>query len=176
MKTFKELDIKNWEDIASYVLEHCQHNGRIYNRTEGLSLIPLLDNVFLKIKPLIDNLFLPYLLTCTKAHVYVMHNEHEGALHCDNSKHNARINFPILNCNNTYTEFYSVDKSIYFTNSKYTIKLPANDATIKLINRVEIKQPTVLNVNAYHKVILNSDNRPRITLSLSFNQDPIFLL
>jgi hypothetical protein len=176
MKTFKELDIENWEDIASQVLVYCQCNESIYNRENGLSLIPLPDDIFFKINPLIDYLFLPYSLTCTKAYVYVMHNEHEGALHCDNSKHNARINFPIFNCNNTYTEFYSVDKSIYFTNSKYTIKLPANDATVKLINRVEIKQPTVLNVNAYHKVILNSDNRPRITLSLSFNRDPFFLL
>jgi hypothetical protein len=176
MKTFKELDIKNWEDIASQVLIYCQCNTRIYNREDGLSLIPLSGDIFLKIKPLIDHLFFPYSLTCTKAYVYVMYHSNDGSLHSDNSEHHARINFPIFNCNDTYTEFYSVDKSVYFKNSKYTIKLPAADADVKLINRVEIKQPTVLNVNAYHKVILNSDNRPRITLSLRFNRDPIFLL
>jgi hypothetical protein len=177
MKTFKELDITGWESITDLVLDYCQRNKKIYNREDGRSLIELPVHIFYKIKPMIDSKFKEYSIVSTKVFVYVMYEDHQGVLHSDNSLHFARINFPVLNCENTYTEFYSVDKSELFTNSKYIIKLPSEDAEVTLVDRVEIKRPPVLNVNHFHIIVLNNTARyPRITLSVKFDKDPYFLL
>lgn len=124
MNVFKELDIENWQELTSIILNYTLSNKRLFNREDNLSLVPIPDEFFKIIKPLIDQLTSKYNIKCDKAYLYIMKTSNDGSLHSDNSRISARINLPILNCENTFTEFYHVDKWKYFRNTKYLIKLP----------------------------------------------------
>ena len=47
---------------------------------------------------------------------------------------------------------------------------------LKKVGEVEIDQSTVIRVNEPHMITMNPNNNPRITLTLGFNKDPVFLL
>jgi hypothetical protein len=47
---------------------------------------------------------------------------------------------------------------------------------LKMVDRVEITQATVIRVNEPHDVVMNSNTEHRITLTLGFDRDPVFLL
>lgn len=176
MNVFKELEIDNWQDLTSIVLNYTLTDKRLYNREDNLSLVPIPNDFFKIIKPIIDSLTFQYNITCTNAYLYIMKNSNDGALHSDNARISARINLPILNCENTFTEFYHVDKWKYFKNTKYIIKLPNQDAELTLLGKLELKQPTVINVNTFHRIIMDDNVSPRISLSLLFDRDVNFLL
>jgi hypothetical protein len=176
MNVFKELDIDNWQELTSIILSYVLTNKNLYNREDNLSLVPIPNYFFSIIKPIIDRLTFQYNITCINAYLYIMKNSNDGSLHSDNSKISARINLPILNCENTFTEFYNVDKWKYFKNTKYTIKLPDENATLELLGKLELKQPTVISVNTFHRIIMDDNKSPRISLSLLFDKDVNFLL
>ena len=53
--------------------------------------------------------------------------------------------------------------------------VPGDDC--KLVDKVEIKQATVIKTGALHSVYMPKDNPvPRITLTLGFHKDPVYML
>jgi hypothetical protein len=176
MNVFKELEMDNWQELTSIILNYTLTNKRLYNREDNLSLVPIPNDFFKTIKPLIDQLTARYNIHCVNAYLYIMKISEDGSLHNDNSRISTRINLPILNCENTFTEFYHVDKWKYFKNTKYIIKLPDQDAELTLLGKLELKQPTVISVNTFHRIVMNDSISPRISLSLLFDKDVNFLL
>lgn len=177
MKMYKELEeIQDWQPLIDKIHQFLKLNPDIYNREKNISLIPIPDYFFRQIKTDIDSLFKVYDLKCVRSFLYVMTSNNDGDLHNDNSGTAYRINFPVLNCQNTFTEFYTVSKWNLYTNTKYTIKLPADDALIQLVDRVEITKPTVISVNEFHRIVMDENNSPRITLSLMFDKNLKFLI
>jgi hypothetical protein len=176
MILFKELEILGWEILQKDVIEFLSKNIDIYNRSKNISLIPIPIDYFFKLKLIVDKLFSIYNIKCIKIFLYVMNKNEDGSLHNDNSKFDYRINLPILNCKKTYTEFYSVNKFRYYQNTHYTIKLPEENAEINLIDKLELKKPTLVNVNEFHRIVMNEKNAPRISMSILFDKKLNFLI
>jgi len=73
--------------------------------------------------------------------------------HIDEGPIIAKINIPILNTKDTYTEWYDGDKQIA---------------------RVEIDKPVVFNSSVAHQVVMGKEARmPRIMLACMFFKDPL---
>jgi hypothetical protein len=110
-----------------------------------------------------------------------MHKTSDVKIHIDNYKYknvNARINIPILNTQNTFTRFYTGGIFASVTNPLTNITaLRLTDFNgLKLVDKVEIDKPTVMRVNEPHDILKLNSEIPRITLTLGFDKDPVFLL
>jgi hypothetical protein len=131
--------------------------------------------------PEIDAGAAQYGLKCEFIAAYVMHSLNDSGLHSDNHKHEARINFPILNCERTYLEYYSggISRPHFspHSSSTGTTTLITPDSTTKFLGAIEVNQVTVIRVNVPHSVkMFRGSPSPRITLTLGFDKDPVYLL
>lgn len=180
MKYYKKIDIDFYDDIVSDTLSYLkEQKPEIYNREINATyyVLDLVD--FKKYCPKLDAGFARYGLVCNFAVAYVMYKNSDTSIHVDGYPYgNARINLPILNVNGTFTRFYSGGEFIRVVNP--ITKVGAFKLTgikdLRFLDKVEIDKPTVLLVNEPHDVIMDIRNPPRITLSLGFDKDPIFLL
>ena len=119
---------------------------------------------------------------CNLAVAFVMYDNTQTTIHIDvykpTHKNITRINVPILNTKNTFTRFYTGGDFSLYTNpvtdiTNYTL---TGLAGLRLVDKVEIDKPTVVKVNVPHDVKMDLEHVPRITLSLGFDRDPVFLL
>jgi hypothetical protein len=104
-------------------------------------------------------------------------NSH-SPIHVDGYPQSARINLPLLNCKGSKTVFYSggeFNKRTFNSKTSIGAWILSGTAGIRTADSVEIDAPTVVLVNEPHAVLM-SELSPRITLSLGFDKDPIFLL
>ena len=82
------------------------------------------------------------------------------------------LNLPIINTKDTYTCFYESSEP------PETRRLPSglpydayDESKCTLIDKVEILQPTLLNVKVPHGVTLDNKSIPRITMALRMKHD-----
>jgi hypothetical protein len=105
-----------------------------------------------------------------------------GPIHIDhtdglNNGVQARINFPLLNCEGTKTSFFEFNERQF--NSHTLTKGGAKKwpewygEKFKPCSEVELNQPTVIRTTAPHAIHSISNNFPRISLSISFKDDVI---
>lgn len=108
----------------------------------------------------------------------------DGSLHIDADYQRgvmARLNIPLLNCNESITAFYDPIKMKLYPNrldaKSGTITWPAKlRKIIKPIDHIELIQPTILRTSSPHTVFCNSCEVPRISLTVSFRKDLISYL
>ena len=90
-------------------------------------------------------------------------------LHQDSGESEYSLLIPIKNTKNTWTVFYNVDTDavpMQLPNSSVTYLGYSESSTVWEIERVESVCPVLLNIKTPHKVIVDSDVLPRITISL----------
>jgi hypothetical protein len=136
-------------------------------------------NEFKQYCPKLDLGFSRYNLNCTFAVAYIMYNNSHTSIHVDAYSYGeARVNLPILNVTGTFTRFFSGGEFKEVVNPTTGIRAHklSNLKNFRLEDKVEIDQPTVIRVNEPHDVIMDMKNSPRITLTLGFDKDPVFLL
>lgn len=103
----------------------------------------------------------------------------DGSLHIDADYQRgvmARLNIPLLNCNESITAFYDPIKMKLYPNrldaKSGTVTWPAKlRKIIKPIDQIELIQPTILRTSSPHTVFCNSCEVPRISLTVSFRKD-----
>jgi hypothetical protein len=175
---YKEIDIIDYDTIVSKSLAFTKQNEKIFNRTLNASLYWFNFYEYSKAVPEVVESFGKLGLKCIDACVYVMYNPAHTSLHKDHTTRLARINLPLLNCENTYTNFYSnVIFEAWMNPDTRNISYPAVNTDYVLETRVEMKKTTVVRISEAHKVDMPAGNPvPRITLSLQFDKDPVFLL
>ena len=155
----------------------------ILNRAVDASYWTMHDREILKWVPEINAGAAKYGLVCDYTAAFVMHRNGDGPLHIDNFKFDTRINFPILNCVGTRTQFYTGTTedgvrhySPMGSTAGTTVKIPKTASTV-LLDEVEVDCVTVLRVNTAHSIWMPPNAlKPRITLTLGFDKDPTFLL
>lgn len=94
-------------------------------------------------------------------------------LHQDSGESGYSLLIPIKNTKNTWTVFYDVDTEAVPTqlpNSSLTYLGFPELSTVQEIERVESISPVLLNIKTPHKVIVDSEVVPRITISLRMNK------
>jgi hypothetical protein len=129
--------------------------------------------------------YIPELITAFEGHTvlgtaaYIMYNHTPGGPHKDATTAWARVNIPILNCEDTVTSFWHADQE----EQPERIQQPNglffewyDEGKLTLMATVTIDQPTIIRVREIHSVRLLSERRPRITLTLRLDPDPVHLL
>jgi len=180
MKYYKKIEIDFYDEIINDTLNYLKnHKPDIYNREINATYYILDLAEFKKFCPKIDLAFARYGIVCDFAVAFVMKTNGDSPLHIDNyARGDARINLPILNTKGTHTRFYTggIFREIINPITKIpalSLKAPAG---LKRVDSVEIDQATVIRVNEPHDISMDMFNSPRITLSLGFDKDPVFLL
>ena len=92
----------------------------------------------------------------------------------------ARINIPLLNCENTFTNFYTSSEDPE-TNNDFlpdtgTPYIAYRTESCTLVDQIEVTTPVVMNVQSIHNVVTKNINRPRIMLSIQTTPDAEILL
>jgi hypothetical protein len=86
------------------------------------------------------------------------------------------LNIPIINCDNSYTIWYRLKDNIiprldfYKSGKESVLSYQYKDSDTEEICRLEINQPTVVNVKQPHRGISFS-GKPRILISLRFREE-----
>jgi hypothetical protein len=178
MNYYKYIDIDDLDIIINKCLGYVKSIDKIYKREiSSTNWYNLNIKELREVCPELVTSFLQYDLKIIMAAAYVMYRPEQIKIHKDASAWKARINLPLLNCKDTYTEFYESDTNqLKWINPEFgSFFVPKGD--YKLVDRVEIKQATVIKTGALHSVYMPTDNPvPRITLTLGFHKDPVYML
>jgi hypothetical protein len=177
MMYYRLIEITDLDIIIKKSLNYIKSLDTVYNRGSPTNWYTLNARQLKEACPELQKSFLDYDLRIIMAAVYVMYLPSQAAIHIDATSWKARINLPLLNCANTYTEFYESDsKDFKWINPQSgSFWVPQGNCT--LVDRVEMKQATVIRTEALHSVYIPIDNPvPRITLTLGFHKDPVYML
>lgn len=180
MQYYKKIDIDFYDVIIADALNYIkEQQPDIYARKINATYNVLDLSELKKFCPKLDLSFAKYNITCNFAVAFVMYKIGDIGIHIDSYPYgDARINIPLLNTKGTYTKFFTggIFKEIVnpLTNI-HSLRLHSG-AGLTQVDSVEIDKTTVIRVNEPHCVFMNSATVPRITLSLGFDKDPIFLL
>jgi hypothetical protein len=174
---YKELDIPNFELIVEktrqfIVTETTLASTRVFAAWHFLNFQNYVNAV-----PEILTAFSEYGITPIRVAAFVTHTSADAAPHTDDCLEYARINLPIMNCEGTQTNFFEDTTSVRVTNPRTNISHNEITGPLHKIDSFEIKKATVMRVRAVHSVTMNQHNPvPRITLTIKFDKDPVFLL
>ena len=175
---YKTIDIVNYDTVIKKCLEYVRSIDRIFNRRlPNASWYNLNLTELQKFCPELTIAFQQLDLKIVMAAAYVMYAPNHTSVHVDSYPAQARINLPLLNCDKTYTNFYTSDcDPVEWINPDSGVKSYVSSVN-SLVDRVEIKQATVIRTKVPHSVDLPKGSLvPRITLTLGFNRDPVYLL
>ena len=180
MQYYKKIDIDFYDEIVADALSYIRdQKPNIYHRSINATYNVLDLEEFKKFCPKLDLGFARYNLTCTYAVAFVMYTTSHVGVHIDNYQSgDARINIPLLNTAGSYTRFFTggVFKETVNPETSIPALILKSIDNLKLVDKVEIDGPTVMRVNEPHDILMNMNTVPRITLTLGFDRDPIFLL
>jgi hypothetical protein len=174
---YKLLDIENIDVIIQKCLLYAKNIDSAYNRRLS-SWNSINASELLTACPELVNGLQKYDLNVRMAALFVMYHPSHTKIHIDAYPSQARINIPLLNCTNTYTNFYESDGgSESWIDPKSKIISYSPKGKCRLVDRVELKQATIIRTKVFHTVDLPKDNPvPRITLTLGLDKDPVFML
>jgi len=180
MKYYKKIDIDFYDEIVEDTLKYLkEQKPNIYNKTIEAAYYVLDLTEFKQYCPKLDLGFARYDLICNFAVAFVMHKTSDVRLHIDKyTTGRARINIPILNTLNTFTRFFAGGEFTEITNplTNITALRLTDPKGLQYVDKVEIDQTTVIRVNEPHDILKINKEIPRITLTLGFDKDPVFLL
>jgi hypothetical protein len=179
MLYYKPIELENYDLIIKKSLAYVKADEHIFNRSVPNASWYRLDALKFKLAcPEIVSAFKKYNIEIVMAAVYIMYHPRHSYIHRDDDISEARINLPLLNCDNTYTNFYEGEGDlIRQVNPDTGTGFYSITNKIRFVDRIEIKQATVIRTSALHSVVLPISNPvPRITLTLGMDKDPIYFL
>lgn len=184
MNYYKKIELKNFDVIQKKSIDFLKvHHPRVYTRETNSTSNFISVTEYIQHCPEVSAAFSEYNLVPTFLSVFVMNSNQDCPIHIDyyasaTLRNTARINLPILNCDNTYTNFWRGGDPWVFVQQHPPrgsfYRNTTNDFTF--VDRVCIDSPTVIRVDQPHSVTLNSTVIPRITFTIGFDRDPVFLL
>lgn len=178
MKYWKRIKMNDLEIIQQKTLEYMKANKHRFAAATPFQ--PIDFKSYVQAVPEFMNSFSDYGLTPTTVATYIMFSNPDGAAHRDSITDRARINIPILNCENSWTNFYKlVDPSVkakISVNARGQPYQSYDPKDIELVDRVQITEPTIIRPLEIHSIEMDETKVPRITLTICTNPVPEFLL
>ena len=172
---YQKIEINYLDQIMTKCLAYVKTQEDIYFQKPVGAYRTLNFNELIAACPELLTAFDQHNIKCTYAAAFVVYTSTGSFVHVDAGTDQARINIPLENCQNTFTEFYEGGKTLSYTNPATGTKA-TRIIGAKLVDKVEIDQATVIRVKAAHSVIMDKNYAPRVTLTLGFDRDPVFLL
>jgi hypothetical protein len=175
MQYYKFLELE-WIEVAESMKNYVLDNPSLYEPGQGAWINCNFSDVMQRV-PQLQEMFNPLGLTIKRVSLFVM-NYKIGKIHIDDDGlHPFRINFPILNCQDTETRFYKV------TSAPNTEKQPNkiayhffNPNNCELADSFELDRPVIIKTQEPHQVVLKHNILPRISCTIAFQEDlePLF--
>jgi hypothetical protein len=171
MNYFKYVDVDSTlEKLVTKKLLHYVHSNKYF--TKGFWTNADTEDVLSKIPELIQ--LYKSLGINIKRISFVTALDKVGDIHIDDPKTAPaiRINIPVLNCENTSTNFYVTNKPAIETrlpSGIYYYKWLEQDC--KLVASTCIDKSTLIRTNELHQVCIHTDNMPRITCTIEFYEN-----
>ena len=172
---YKEIDVPNLDCLVEKTRNFIETKTTLISK-RVFSAWHFLDfPEYIRAVPELLTAFIEYGITPVRVAAFVTYNN--GKPHIDDCMEEARINLPILNCSGSLTSFYE-DTTFEYVVDPFT-KIAHNRITgpLNKIDSFEINKATVMRVRKPHGVTMSPGNPvPRITLTIKFDKDPVFLL
>lgn len=171
MLLYRYLDL-DWEPAAEQIRQYLkQHPDVVHPRLGSAVVAP--DSIYSEC-PAIVSLFAP--LTIKWVGFFVTYGA-AGVIHVDDSAAIARINFPVLNCENTETKFFKTkDDSTLISQPNGNLLHKLDPQNCEEIDHYLLTGAVVVNVLQPHQVVLKDKKYPRISCTIRFNEDISYLL
>jgi hypothetical protein len=174
MKYYAPIYIKNLKTIQEKVF-NLFPKDILEKKVNNLFYIPNNINVFLNIPELkqgLDELgWTPYVFLFA---FYIVQPTSGTTVHIDSGEMVHSFNVPILNCDNTYVNFYSTtEQPVMTTYVEYDKKInyfKFNPSYCELVDKLEMLTPHVIKVKEVHN-ITNLNTGPRITLLIRLKKE-----
>jgi hypothetical protein len=177
MQYYKKIEVDYYDTIIEKTLDFIKTKTDHLDKSKYKGpFINLPHWDFIKHVPEIDWAFRKYGLFFEDANIFLMWDNRDCLPHKDYTDSIARVNFPILNCQGTRTVFYNNLKSkrlILPTGAPFYMTMNKDYVEV---DSVEMTQATIVRISEGHSVIMNEEQFPRITLTLSFTPDAGLLL
>ena len=172
---YQKIEIDHLDTIKVKCLEYVKTQTDIYYQKTLGAYRTLNFAELTAYCPELLTAFNQYNIVCTYAAAFVVYRNKGILVHIDAGNDQARINIPLENCKNTFTEFYENGYSVPYSNP-ITGTTATKILDAQLVDKVEIDQATVIRIKAPHSVKMDEAHAPRVTLTLGFDRDPVFLL
>lgn len=171
MNYFKHLDIDSTlekvvsKKLLDYVNSNRYSNSGFWTNVDTRDVLNKVPELIELYKPIGINI---------KRISFVTAKDKIGDIHIDDPKTAPaiRINIPVLNCEQTSTNFYVSSKPANETRLQsgiYYYKWNEKDCT--LVASTCINRSTLIRTNKLHQVCIHTDNMPRITCTIEFYED-----
>ncbi len=173
MKYYKYLDL-NHKIVSDFFLTYYEKNkSKINNFWNNINTKIIFEEC-----TDIQKMFSPLNLTIKRISLIKSGNtSFNDGVHKDSVPEKVRINIPILNCENSVTNFYKTNKEpiqkltpngipYYYFNT--------NDC--ELVDSFCLTQPAAINIHALHQVVVTKPNIVRISCTIAFNENIEYLL
>lgn len=121
--------------------------------------------------PELLTMFKPLGLDVVMVGFFIMHYK-IGSIHTDGTDVPIRINFPILNCENTETRYFKTSgpsKSQAQPNGNSYVQFHPDYCEV--VDSFKLTRAVAMRVLEPHQVVVNHDNLPRISCTVAFKQD-----
>ena len=171
---YRKIEIDHLDTIKIKCLEYIKTQEKIYYKPQGYFLNLNFEELITYCPELLTA-FNRYNIVCIYAAAFITYRNKGIPVHVDSGTQQARINIPLENCKNTFTGFYKNGHIIPYVNPITGITASIITGAV-LVDKVEIDQATVIRVKAPHSVHMDENHTPRVTLTIGFNRDPVFLL
>lgn len=175
MKYHNYLDLPGWEPVAEKIKKWLEERPSLRDEKNGAWSDANMKDVSTNL-PELAELFLPLGLTIRWVAFFTMTGKYSG-IHRDAGEESIRVNIPIQNCEGSVTRFFKATKPpIKYTQPNGVPYFLEDQESCILLESVEIIKPTVIRVHEPHQVVIFGGNYPRITCTISFNEDLEHLL
>lgn len=170
---YKYLDLE-WQSSSNKIKDYLLTHNSLLNTNEGSWR--LANNWIYDADPEFNQIFKPLDLEVDFVGIFVSHKA-ESSIHIDNDQKPVRINFPILNCENTVTKYYKflgkTDLKIQKNGISYH---NINENDLEFIDSFVLNNIVAMRVLEPHQVCVNHDTFPRVSCTVQFKQNIEYLL
>ncbi len=176
MNYWKHIDVPEFEALTADLAKWFQENphGENGERWNEVNMLKIMLGV-----PRLSKALRHLGVRATYIVAIILRQYDRPIIHIDNMPGvQARLLLPVLNTEGSFTAFYETEAEGRFATDydqgKKSYQFEEKDVTE--VTRFALTAPTVMRVDKPHAVICNSNQFPRITLSIRFNRDPVWML
>jgi len=169
LKYYKYLNI-DYKDVGNQILHHINANDNLIS--PGIGSWRVATNWILKhtdIQSIFD-------WEIDFIGLFVTHTS-ESSIHIDNDQKPVRINFPILNCENTITKYYKFKGNTNFVTQPNGVSYNNIDSDdVEEIDFFNLNSAVLMRVLEPHQVCVNHNDFPRVSCTVQFKENLEYLL
>lgn len=170
---YKYLDL-DYSGVATKIRKFLEDNPDIITAGKGAWVAA--PREIIKEIPELLTMFKPMGLDIVMIGFFIMHYK-IGSIHTDGTTVPIRINFPILNCEDSETRYFkTAGPSIVQEQANGNGYVQYHPDHCEVVDSFKLTQAVAMRVLEPHQVIVYHDNLPRISCTVAFKQDLSYLL